>query len=205
MTPEIAMKVIGYTSSSKLWTAVEESFVILNKSRVIFLIGELQRTREGSMSMDHYLTTIKQLADNLEIAGKIIDQSDLITQVLSSLDEEYTPIVVQINSRENISRYELSSVLMTFESRLERLNQVKNSFTSLSFNQSSILLAHRTNSVTGRGLRGIKSGRSPSFRGRTRSRDRALTGRQNETKGACQICGPHNHSASWCFNRYDER
>lgn len=59
MTLEIAMKVMGCTSASKLWKSVEESFGILNKSRVMFLTGELQRTRKGSMSMDQYLTTIK--------------------------------------------------------------------------------------------------------------------------------------------------
>lgn len=55
------------------------------------------------MTMDQYLIAIKQLVDNLEIAGKVVDQSDLITQVLSGLDDEYTPIVVQITSRETIS------------------------------------------------------------------------------------------------------
>lgn len=135
ITPEIAIKVMGCTSSNKLWVAVEESFGILNRSRVMLLTGELQRTRKGTIAIDQYLTTIKQLADNLEIVGKVIDQSDVIAQVLSGLDDEYTAIVVQISSGENISWYELFSVLMTFESRLEHLNQVKNNFTSLNVNQ----------------------------------------------------------------------
>lgn len=52
---------------------------------------------------DNYLTTIKQLVDNLQIAEKTINRSDLATQVLSGLDKEYTPIVVQLNNMEDIS------------------------------------------------------------------------------------------------------
>lgn len=69
---EIAMRVMGSTSSSKLWNTVQESYGIMNKSRIIFLTSELQRTRKEAMSIDQYLSNIKQLADNLEIAGKVI-------------------------------------------------------------------------------------------------------------------------------------
>lgn len=41
MTPEIAMKVMGCKTSNNLWIEVEESFGILNRSRVMFLAGEL--------------------------------------------------------------------------------------------------------------------------------------------------------------------
>ncbi|XP_022842004.1 uncharacterized protein LOC111365701 [Olea europaea var. sylvestris] len=62
----------------------------------------------GSSNSNQLWTTVnesyvKLLADNLEVAGKTIPLADLITQVLVGLDEEYTPIVVQINSRDSIS------------------------------------------------------------------------------------------------------
>ncbi|KAL2542745.1 Uncharacterized protein Adt_03723 [Abeliophyllum distichum] len=49
--------------------------------------------------LEVYLVDTKN-ADNLEIAGKKVDHLDLVTQVLAGLDEEYTPIVVQVNSRD---------------------------------------------------------------------------------------------------------
>ncbi|KAL2475676.1 Uncharacterized protein Adt_24598 [Abeliophyllum distichum] len=100
MTPDIAVRVMESSSSSKLWNAVQESFGVMNRSRVTFLIVELQKTRKGSMRIDQYLNAVKQLANNLEIAGKAIHHTDLVTQVLAGLDEQYTPSVVQINSRE---------------------------------------------------------------------------------------------------------
>ncbi|CAI9782539.1 unnamed protein product [Fraxinus pennsylvanica] len=104
----------------------QQSFGVTNKSRITFLISELQRTKKGSMIVDQYLNTVKQLADNLEIAGKTVLHGDFVTQVLAGLDKDYTPIVVQINSRESISWHQLQSVLMIYESRIEYLNAVKN-------------------------------------------------------------------------------
>ncbi|KAL2486968.1 hypothetical protein Adt_31724 [Abeliophyllum distichum] len=46
-------------------------------------------------------------------------------------------------------------------------------------------------------------GRSSNFRGRGRNRGRG--GRITEHQNPCQIYGLNSHSASWCFNRYDER
>ncbi|KAL2498366.1 Uncharacterized protein Adt_23916 [Abeliophyllum distichum] len=69
--------------------------------------------------------------------GKKIEHTDLVTQVLARLDEEYTPIVVQVNSKDQISWHELSSTLMTFESRLEYLSQVRSSFGSINLTQGN--------------------------------------------------------------------
>lgn len=153
MTSEIVMRVMGCNSSSELWRAINENYGILNRSRVTFLTSELQRTRKGSMSMDHYLSTIKQLADNLEIAGKKIEHTDLVTQVLAGLDEEYTPIVMQVNSKDQISWQELSSILMTFESRLDYLSQVRTNFGSINLTQRN---QQNNSAYSGRGNRGAR-------------------------------------------------
>lgn len=51
------------------------------------------------------------------------------------LDEEYTPIVVQINSRDFIAWGEIQSTLLTFENRLEHLNAIKNEMADMNINQ----------------------------------------------------------------------
>ncbi|KAL2470477.1 Integrase catalytic domain-containing protein [Abeliophyllum distichum] len=126
------------------------------------------------MSMDQYLSTIKQLADNLEIAGKKVDHVDLVTQVLTGLDEEHTSIVVQVNSRDQVSWHELTSTLMNFESRLEYLSQVRRSFGSINLTQRN---SQNANSYSGKGNR---SGRSLNFRDITRGKERF--GKPNENR-----------------------
>ncbi|KAL2486589.1 Uncharacterized protein Adt_31345 [Abeliophyllum distichum] len=177
MSPEIAMRVIGSTSSSKLWTAIEESYGIMNRSRIIFLTSELQRTRKGAMSIDQYLSTIKHLADNLEIAWKVISQIDLVTQNLSGLDDDNTPKAIQISSRESISWHELQSVLMTYESRLENVNTIKPGMSSLNLVNSSLNFVHKTNSY--------RCGRTGYVGRETYHRGRGRSYRQNEKKQNC--------------------
>ncbi|KAL2453786.1 Uncharacterized protein Adt_48716 [Abeliophyllum distichum] len=86
---------------------------------------------------------------------------------------------------------------MTFESRLEYLNQVRSSFGSINLLQGN---SQNLNSCNGRGSRG---GRNSNFRGRTRGKGRF--GRANEVTNPCQICGLNNHTAAWCYNRFDEK
>ncbi|CAI9776440.1 unnamed protein product [Fraxinus pennsylvanica] len=138
---------MGSLTSSSLWNAVQESFGVINKSRVTFLINELQRTRKG----------------------KNIFHNDLVTQVLDGLDEEYTPIVVRINSRESISWHELQSVLMTYESLIEHLNAVKNSLASVYLSQASANFVLRSSfNIGSRSNFGGKSFNYKGGRGRAR-------------------------------------
>lgn len=143
------MCVRGSDSSAKLWTAVQQSFGVMNKSKLTFLTSELQRTRKGSLSMDQYLSSIKSWADNLELVGKVVGQADLVTQVLAGLNEEYTPIVVQLNSKSEISWHELTSVLLTFESTLDHLNQIRIEMGSINLSQ----VENQTSFDNGRGFR----------------------------------------------------
>ncbi|KAL2497620.1 hypothetical protein Adt_23170 [Abeliophyllum distichum] len=86
---------------------------------------------------------------------------------------------------------------MIFESRLEYLSQVRNSFGSINLTQGN---SQNANSYSGRGNRGR---RNSNFRGRTRGRRKF--GRPNEIRHSCQICGLSNHTAEWCYNRFDEK
>ncbi|KAL2493053.1 Uncharacterized protein Adt_28681 [Abeliophyllum distichum] len=54
---EIAMRVMGSNNSNQLWTAVKESYGIKNKSRIIFLTGELQKARKGDVRFKSYKWT----------------------------------------------------------------------------------------------------------------------------------------------------
>ncbi|KAL2531190.1 Uncharacterized protein Adt_04541 [Abeliophyllum distichum] len=61
----------GSKSSKALWDALKESFGVQNKSRIVFLT-----------------------------ARKKLSHDDLVTQVVAEFDDDYNPIVVQLNSRD---------------------------------------------------------------------------------------------------------
>lgn len=53
--------------------------------------------------MCEYLTKIKFLLDNLTLADYPLSLTDLITQTLAGLDNDYTPIVVILTERDNLT------------------------------------------------------------------------------------------------------
>lgn len=71
------------------------------------------------MKMREYLNKMKEYTDNLNLAGCNYTLIDLFTQILSGLDNEYTPIVVTLSEKENLTWTEFQTYLLSFESILE--------------------------------------------------------------------------------------
>lgn len=86
---------------------------------------ELQQTRNGSLKMEDYLNKMKNIADNLQLAGCPISNDDLIPQILVGFDLEHNPIIVQLSyDKNNISSMGLQSILLTYEIIFEQLNNL---------------------------------------------------------------------------------
>ncbi|KAK4253452.1 hypothetical protein QN277_010122 [Acacia crassicarpa] len=124
MTVGIASQILHCTSSCELWKAVTDLMSAHSRSRVTMYKYDLQRTRKGSSSVEEYLTKMKNLADNLAMAGSPISEADLVTQTLAGLDAEYTPVVLYLFDKESITWIEAHSRLLSFERHLEHLNNV---------------------------------------------------------------------------------
>lgn len=128
LTLEIASQVIGCKSSQELWKAVKSLVGAHTRSRITMLKGELHKTRKGGLKMSDYLEKMKNLSDNLLLAGCAVSYEDLITQTLAGLDSEYNAIVVKLSDKPDLSWVDLLYALLTFESRLEQLTSLSNAF-----------------------------------------------------------------------------
>lgn len=99
---DIATQMINCNSSQELWKNVQNLVRASTKAKVIWYNNEIQRTRKWSMKMREYLAKMKY-ADNLNLAGCNYTLTGLITQILSGLDSEYTPIVVTLSEKEDLT------------------------------------------------------------------------------------------------------
>lgn len=124
MTADVASQLLHCKTSAQLWKAVNDLMSAHSKSRVTMYKYDLQQTHKGSSSIDEYLSKMKSIADNLSMAGSPISESDLITQVLAGLDSEYTPIVIYLTDKDNLTWIDLHSRLLTFERHLEHISSV---------------------------------------------------------------------------------
>ncbi|KAK0600457.1 hypothetical protein LWI29_015218 [Acer saccharum] len=168
----------------------------------------LQQTRKGSLKMLDYLNTINSFADNLTLAGSPVPIRQLVSQITAGLDEEYTPIVVMIQSKSEITWVELQAELHTYEKRMEQLLAIKGGVT---VNQAKTnLVSSRTGNFNSRAhghSSSISQGREQNqnnFRG-GRGRSRGRGGRGNNSKPTCQVCGRFGHTAAVCYYRYDNQ
>lgn len=114
------------------------------RSRITLYKSELQRKRKVSLKMEDYLNKMKVLANNLLLASSPISTSNLITQTLIGLDNEYNRIVVQLLGKVDLTWIDLQATLLTYENRLEKINALTNSM------QFQSNLANKTNNSEAR-------------------------------------------------------
>ncbi|KAK0599939.1 hypothetical protein LWI29_010012 [Acer saccharum] len=93
MSETILAKVVGLTTFHKAWSKLENVFANQIMANALNYWQQLQRIVKGSMSIDKYITKMKSLADQMEVAVQPIQDFELITIVLAGLDREYDSVV----------------------------------------------------------------------------------------------------------------
>lgn len=201
LTPEIASQLIGCGTSFELWTAIRNLVGAHTRSRITLLKGELHRTRKGSLKMSEYLSKMKTISDNLLLVGCPIPTSDLIIQTLTGLDIEYNPIVVQLSDKTDLTWVDLQATLLTFESRMEQLSSLTNSFqaqaniASNNYKPKNAYVDLSNNSWRGQNSNNRGGRSSRGSRGRS-------GGRNN--RPICQVCGKTGHPVAHCYFRFNQ-
>lgn len=157
--------------------------------------GELQRTTKRPLKMQEYLNKIKEIANNLELAGCSLSATNLNNQILCGFDHDYTPILVQLNDKPYSTWVEFQTTLLAFESRLDQINSFHNmtiNIASANITMSYSKKAGNTNSSNSN--RGNWKG--ANHRGR---RARGRGGKFNNSMPICQIYGKSDHVVSLRF------
>lgn len=88
------------------------------------------------MKMEEYPNKMKQIADNLKLAGSPLPLSDLFSQILTGLDLEYIPVVITLLDKQELYWIQFETTLLTFENILEQIHNFQN----LSINTASVNL-----------------------------------------------------------------
>lgn len=69
--------------------------------------------------MGEYLALMKKYFDGLALAGSPVSVDDLVSQILSGLDEEYNLVIVAIQGKTGVQWSDMQSNLLSYEKHLE--------------------------------------------------------------------------------------
>ncbi|XP_039787039.1 uncharacterized protein LOC120653347 [Panicum virgatum] len=195
MTKEILVQVSEFEHASEVWKAINEMFSSQSKSCILQIKSQLSREKKGDQSASAYYTKMKGLADEMAVAGKKLEDDDIIDYILNGLDADYNPFVSSISVKDHVTLSDLYGQLLTYEARLLQQNQDGGHF------YSSANVASRGR---GRGRsRGRGSNRGVSTSGRGASSSGRGFGNPQDSSDQddgplCQLCERYGHTIHHC-------
>jgi hypothetical protein len=97
----------------------------------------LANTKKGNTSTAEYFAKMRALGDEMNAAGRKLEDEELVEYILAGLDFEYNLVVSAVVARvEPISISELYMQVLAFEMRLELIGQSASSYSTSSANSA---------------------------------------------------------------------
>ncbi|KAH9725329.1 retrovirus-related pol polyprotein from transposon RE1 [Citrus sinensis] len=117
------------TTSQELWSVLERLYASQSIARSIFLKMQLHGARKDTQTIIEFCTKVRNLANELQMAGKPVSEEDLCSHVLTGLGQSFESVVVNLTSRlHELTFDEMYSVLLNHEARLEQNATHDNNF-----------------------------------------------------------------------------
>ncbi|XP_020695100.2 uncharacterized protein LOC110108686 [Dendrobium catenatum] len=98
ISPPLLPYVITVTTSQEVWTTLERQLQSTSRSRVIQLKNELHHIQMNNLTMQQYLSQIKNIVDNIAAAGTKIDPEDVVLYTLNGLPPSYNSFKTAIRT-----------------------------------------------------------------------------------------------------------
>uniref|UniRef100_A0A2N9IS10 Reverse transcriptase Ty1/copia-type domain-containing protein n=1 Tax=Fagus sylvatica TaxID=28930 RepID=A0A2N9IS10_FAGSY len=149
-----------FTSSHATWSSLEKRYASQSKNRILQLRNDLLTTKGEGLSISDFVDKINHIVDSLALAGKPIDDDELVTIIMNNVGPAYEVTVSSSQARDTpISYDDVVALLLTAEMRLKAQNTP-----SLETNPTAMYAPKPTHHST-RG-RGSLSHRGSPMRGR---------------------------------------
>ncbi|KAB2612016.1 hypothetical protein D8674_039942 [Pyrus ussuriensis x Pyrus communis] len=193
--------------SRATWEALEQRYASSSQNRILFLRNELLQTKKGDLSIADFLNKMNSISDNLALAGKPVEEDELVQIILNNLGPAFEMTVNAAQARDSPITYPtLESLLLTTERRMaEQTVQVT---------ETAPVNAYVAARGRGGRFRGTGRGAGPSNRGSSVNQ-RGFVSRNNNAQRhqsaarsvscggriTCQICGREGHPALDCYHR----
>ncbi|KAL5753233.1 hypothetical protein ACOSQ2_023740 [Xanthoceras sorbifolium] len=124
ITQELLPEFVGCLTASEAWDSIVQLFSSQSKANIMQLKLQLQTLKKGGSTMSEYLMKKKSIMDALSFAGHPLTNDDKLMNILGGLGSEYNSFIIPITSvQHNYTLSEISSLLLTHETRLDQETQ----------------------------------------------------------------------------------
>ncbi|GMJ02344.1 hypothetical protein HRI_003903600 [Hibiscus trionum] len=118
MSPHILSNFVGAESTAKIRSIVVEFFSSRSTTTVMSLHFKLWKIRKGDLSMQMYISKVKEICDALASCGSLVSKVEHIATILGGLPSEYKPFVAVVTaSWEVISLDNVTTILVDAEAQ----------------------------------------------------------------------------------------
>lgn len=155
------------------------------------------------MTVANYVGKMRALADELVVSGKFVDDDELISYIIASLEEDYEHVIQSIVGRpDQVTVSEAFFQLLSFEHRL-LLCRGEEGQASANRGQSHNTIGGGSNNRTRGGSNNVGNGNRG---GRGRGNPSGARGNPGgvDNRPKCQLCYKRGHTVKDCWFRYDE-
>jgi hypothetical protein len=127
LSREIMGQVAICTTAASVWSIIGGMYTSGTRARSVNTHIALTTMKKGNDSIAEYVNKARTLADEMVLAGKKIDDEELISYILTGLDFKYNSVVSALVARPDAIMFgEVYSQLMSYEQHIERQQQAKN-------------------------------------------------------------------------------
>ncbi|CAL8156489.1 unnamed protein product [Prunus armeniaca] len=161
LTPGVLSQVSRCLTARDAWISLEKRFNSQSRSRILQLKHQLQTTKRGTSSITDFVDQMTAVADSLALAGKPVDDDDLIDLILNSLGPAYESVVNSIQSRDPLMAVDdVITFLLTAETRMAEYIP-----SMMSDSTTQVFYANRGHDFSNRGSSFSRGGRRGGFSG----------------------------------------
>lgn len=108
-------------TSADAWERIQTSFANKSATRLLSLREKLSHLKRETRSVSEYLQIVKNVSEDLALAGSPVSPVDLVIHVLNGIGSDFKEIAAAVRARDSIISFEeLKDKLLSHELYLKR-------------------------------------------------------------------------------------
>jgi hypothetical protein len=123
VSKETLVRTAAPKSTAEAWKILEDQLATQTRAHAVNTRMALATTRKGSLSVAKYLAKMQALDNDMAMAGKPLNDEDLVQYILAGLDEDFDSVVNSVLAHpQAITVSELAAQMLSFQSQVDLRN-----------------------------------------------------------------------------------